>query len=151
MARPYSDYKVIDLTHVLAGPFATYQLAVLGADVIKVERPGQPDQVRQTGVEAEWGRCLMNTNFLTQGSNKRAITLDLQTEQGREVLLRLVETADMRSKTIAAGRWRGWASATRPRGSATPTSYIARSPAMARLARRQTIQPMMGWSRRSPA
>jgi len=95
MAQPYSGFKVVDLTHVLAGPFAVYQLAVLGAEVIKIENPNQPDQVRETGVEDEWGHRLMNTNFLTQGSNKRAITLDIKTAKGREVLLKLIDKADV--------------------------------------------------------
>jgi len=44
MTRPFEGIKVIDITHVLAGPFAAYQLALLGADVIKVEAPDDPDQ-----------------------------------------------------------------------------------------------------------
>ena len=46
MTRPFEGIRVIDVTHVLAGPFAAYQLAVLGADVIKVEHPDDPDQSR---------------------------------------------------------------------------------------------------------
>ena len=47
--RPFEGVKILDCTHVLAGPFATYQLAVLGADVIKVEDPNEPDQSRESG------------------------------------------------------------------------------------------------------
>ncbi|MGH7153953.1 MAG: CaiB/BaiF CoA transferase family protein [Acetobacteraceae bacterium] len=95
MARPFEGVRVIDITHVLAGPFATYQLAVLGADVIKVEHPADPDQSRGTGTDPALNRQLMGTGFLTQASNKRSLTADLKTEQGREIIRRLVTTADV--------------------------------------------------------
>ena len=47
--RPFEGVKILDCTHVLAGPFTAYQLAVLGADVIKVEDPNEPDQSREGG------------------------------------------------------------------------------------------------------
>src|ERR1700761_7841102 len=93
--RPFDGIRVIDVTHVLAGPFATYQLAVLGADVIKVEHPDEPDQSRGGGTDDALNRADLGTAFLTQGSNKRAITLDLKTERGREILKKLVATADV--------------------------------------------------------
>jgi crotonobetainyl-CoA:carnitine CoA-transferase CaiB-like acyl-CoA transferase len=93
--RPFEGIRVIDVTHVLAGPFATYQLAVLGADVIKVEHPDDPDQSRGAGTDKELNRRNMGTAFLTQGSNKRSITLDLKKENDREILKALVTTADV--------------------------------------------------------
>src|SRR6266496_12067 len=93
--RPFEGIRVIDVTHVLAGPFAAYQLAVLGADVIKVDDPNDPDQSRSSGSDKELNRRQMGTGFLTQGSNKRAITLDLKTERDREILKKLVATADV--------------------------------------------------------
>ena len=93
--RPYEGIKIIDVTHVLAGPFAAYQLAVLGADVIKVEHPRDYDQSRDSGSDHALNRQRMGTGYLTQGSNKRAITLDLKHEKGREVLKRLVTDADV--------------------------------------------------------
>jgi crotonobetainyl-CoA:carnitine CoA-transferase CaiB-like acyl-CoA transferase len=95
MTRPFEGVRIIDITHVLAGPFATYQLAVLGADVIKVEHPDEPDQSRESGTDRALNRRNMGTSFLTQGSNKRSITLDLKTEEGREILKRLVARSDV--------------------------------------------------------
>ena len=93
--RPFEGIRVIDITHVLAGPFATYQLAVLGADVIKVEHPGDPDQSRSLGTDKMLNKENMGTTFLTQASNKRSIALDLKQEKDREILKKLVATADV--------------------------------------------------------
>jgi crotonobetainyl-CoA:carnitine CoA-transferase CaiB-like acyl-CoA transferase len=93
--RPFEGIRIIDATHVLAGPFATYQLAVLGADVIKVEHPDDPDQSRGAGTDKELNRRNMGTAFLTQASNKRSITLDLKKEKDRGILKKLVATADV--------------------------------------------------------
>src|SRR5258708_13421861 len=95
MTRPFEGIRIIDITHVLAGPFAAYQLAVLGADVIKVEHPDDPDQSRSSGTDRALNRSQMGTSFLTQGSNKRSITLDLKAEHGRQVFKRLAAPADV--------------------------------------------------------
>ena len=95
MTRPFEGIRIIDITHVLAGPFAAYQLAVLGAEVIKVEHPDEADQSRDGGTDRALNHARMGTSFLTQGSNKRSITLDLKQEAGREVLRRLVARADV--------------------------------------------------------
>jgi crotonobetainyl-CoA:carnitine CoA-transferase CaiB-like acyl-CoA transferase len=112
MTRPFEGISIIDITHVLAGPFATYQLAVLGADVIKVEHPQEPDQSRETGTDRALNRCNMGTSFLTQGSNKRSITLDLKTEQGREILKKLVARSDVLVENYRPGAFEalglGW-------------------------------------------
>ena len=93
--QPFEGIRVIDATHVLAGPFAAYQLAVLGADVIKVEDPDDPDQSRGVGTDKELNRRNMGTAFLTQASNKRSIALDLKQEKHRDILKKLVATADV--------------------------------------------------------
>ena len=93
--RPYEGIKIIDITHVLAGPFAAYQLALLGADVIKVEHPKDYDQSRDSGGDRALNEQRMGTGFLTQASNKRAITLDLKKPKGREILKKLVKDADV--------------------------------------------------------
>jgi crotonobetainyl-CoA:carnitine CoA-transferase CaiB-like acyl-CoA transferase len=89
--RPFEGVKILDCTHVLAGPFAAYQLAVLGADVIKVEDPNEPDQSRESGADMTLNKARMGTSFLTQGSNKRSIALNLKTKEGQEALKRLVK------------------------------------------------------------
>lgn len=89
--RPFEGVKILDCTHVLAGPFAAYQLGVLGADVIKIEDPNEPDQSRESGSDMALNKARMGTGFLTQGSNKRSIALNLKTEDGRAALKRLVK------------------------------------------------------------
>ncbi len=93
--RPYEGIKIIDITHVLAGPFAAYQLGLLGADVIKVEHPTDYDQSRDSGGDRTLNKQQMGTGYLTQASNKRAITLNLKHEKGREILKKLVKDADV--------------------------------------------------------
>jgi crotonobetainyl-CoA:carnitine CoA-transferase CaiB-like acyl-CoA transferase len=93
--RPFEGIRVIDATHVLAGPFAAYQLGVLGADVIKIEDPNDPDQSRVGGTDPALNRIGMGTSFLTQASNKRSVALDLKQERDREILKALVKTADV--------------------------------------------------------
>src|SRR5437868_14674358 len=95
MTQPFEGIRIIDATHVLAGPFAAYQLALLGADVIKVEDPNDPDQSRMSGTDRELSRKGMGTYYLTQGSNKRSITLNLKSEEDREIFRKLVAEADV--------------------------------------------------------
>src|SRR5436190_22961068 len=92
MQRPFEGIRVIDVTHVLAGPFAAYQLGVMGADVIKVEHPDDPDQSRTSGTDKALNNKQMGTAFLTQASNKRSIALDLKQEHDRDILKALVKT-----------------------------------------------------------
>ena len=71
--RPFEGIRVIDATHVLAGPFAAHQLAAPEADVIKAEHPDEPDQSRSGGTDPSLAERPMGTGFLTQASNKRSI------------------------------------------------------------------------------
>jgi CoA:oxalate CoA-transferase len=87
--------RVLDLTNVLAGPFCCYQLAQLGAEVIKVEVPGAGDLARQLGADPELNRRGMGASFLAQNAGKRSLTLNLKSAKGREVFRRLVATADV--------------------------------------------------------
>ena len=101
--RPFEGIKIIDVTHVLAGPFAAYQLALLGADVIKVEDPHECDQSREGGSDHDLAAKKMGLQFATQASNKRAITLNLKTKKGQEVLKKLVKDADIFVENYRAG------------------------------------------------
>ena len=87
--------RVLDLTNVLAGPFCCYQLAQLGADVIKVEVPGSGDLARQLGADPELNRRDMGASFLAQNAGKRSITINLKSDKGRDVFRRLVASADV--------------------------------------------------------
>jgi formyl-CoA transferase len=93
--QPLKDVRVLDLTSVLAGPFCCHQLAHLGADVVKVEVPRTGDLARQLGADAALNRKMMGVSFLAQNAGKRSITLDLKHARGKEVLRRLVRTADV--------------------------------------------------------
>src|ERR1700754_1275248 len=95
MAGLLAKVRVLDLTNVLAGPFCCYQLAQLGADVIKVETPGAGDLARQLGADPELNRRLMGASFLAQNAGKRSITLNLKNVEAQEAFMRLVKTADV--------------------------------------------------------
>ena len=116
--------KVIDLTHYLSGPYCTKLLATLGADVIKVERPPDGDSIRRIGpfassllpVKSETVPLVLPPShsdyeslretgawFLYLNTSKRSLTLDLQTPEGRAILLRLVESADILVENFAPG------------------------------------------------
>ena len=87
--------RVLDLTNVLAGPFCCYQLAQLGADVIKIEVPKSGDLARQLGADPELNKHLMGASFLAQNAGKRSLTINLKNPAGKEVFRRLVATADV--------------------------------------------------------
>ncbi len=93
--RPFEGIRVIDLTHVFAGPFCTFQLAMLGADVIKVEGADHPDMVRFEGGDAGLNAAGMGASYQSQNAGKRAIALDLKSESGRAAMRRLIGIADV--------------------------------------------------------
>ena len=95
MAGLLDGIRVLDLTNVLAGPFASYQLAVLGAEVIKVEVPEGGDLARQLGADPELNRRRMGASFLAQNAGKRSLTLNLKHPAGKDAFRRLVATADV--------------------------------------------------------
>jgi CoA:oxalate CoA-transferase len=95
LARPFEGVRILDVTHVLAGPYCSYQLALLGADVIKVEPPSKGDIARTIGPQAELNARGLGLGFLGQNSNKRSLALDLKTDGGKDILWRLIDTADV--------------------------------------------------------
>ena len=95
MSGAFTGLRVVDTTHVLAGPFASYQMALLGAEVIKVESPHDPDQARFQGSDRDLVKAEMGTAFLSQGAGKKTLALDLKTDAGRDALRRLLATADV--------------------------------------------------------
>jgi crotonobetainyl-CoA:carnitine CoA-transferase CaiB-like acyl-CoA transferase len=95
--------RVLDLTNVLSGPFCAYQLAQLGAEVIKVEMPESGDLARQLGADGKLNAKLMGASFLAQNGGKRSITVNLKNERGRQVLRDLVRTADVLVENFRPG------------------------------------------------
>jgi len=101
--RPLHGIRVLDLTNVLAGPFACHQLAHMGADVVKVENRQGGDLARQLGADAELNRRFMGVSFLAQNPGKRSITIDFKHPQGKAVFRRLVATADVLVENFRPG------------------------------------------------
>ena len=92
-ALPLEGVRVLDISQVMAGPYACMLLGDMGADVVKVEPPGTGDQTRGSmGFKMKGDDSL---GFLNMNRNKRSVTLDLKTEAGKEVLLRMVKDADI--------------------------------------------------------
>ena len=95
-STPLSGLRVIDFTHVLAGPACSYFLSLLGADVIKVESVGRGDSMRgRGGTDKHRSARGMSTAYLTQGGGKRSIALDLANPEGMDIMMKLLETADI--------------------------------------------------------
>ncbi|MDP6191157.1 MAG: CoA transferase, partial [Gammaproteobacteria bacterium] len=101
--QPFHGLRVLDLTHIFAGPFSTYQLAVMGAEVIKIEAVGAVDIMRQCGPDAQLNDDNMGLAFQAQASNKKAIALDLKHPEGRDVFHRLLATADVLVQNFTSG------------------------------------------------
>ena len=103
MSKAVEGVRVIDFTQVLAGPFAATQLALLGADVIKIEQPGVGDQMRSLTSGGEWAPRGMAPAFLGANTGKRGMTLDLKHAGAKEILRRLIEGADVLIENFRPG------------------------------------------------
>jgi CoA:oxalate CoA-transferase len=87
--------RVLDLTNVLSGPFATLHLALLGAEVIKIEPPDSGDLARKLGNVPKFNDVLMGTSYLAQNANKKSLTLNLKHLEAQQIFRKLTETADV--------------------------------------------------------
>ena len=94
MSRPFAGIRILDFTRYLAGPYGTYQLALLGADVVKIESH-EGDESRHLLISREWAERKMASSFLAVNANKRSITLDLRKREAVEIVKRLVAGADI--------------------------------------------------------
>ena len=103
MSLAFSDIRIIDFTQVLAGPFATQQLALLGADVVKIEQPEVGDQTRGLMNDREDRSAGMSPSFLSCNLGKRSITLNLKSPEVKPIIHRLVEGADVVVENFRAG------------------------------------------------
>ena len=106
MSGPLTGVKVLDFTHGVAGPYCTMLLADLGADVVKVEKPGRGDATRYMNVSSDFLDAIPESGgdyFLAINRNKRSVTLDLASAAGRELALRLSEWADIVVQSFRPG------------------------------------------------
>ena len=101
--QPLQGVRVLDLTNVLAGPFACHQLAHMGADVIKVEARHGGDLARELGADHELNKRQMGVSFLAQNPGKRSITVNMKHAMGKAVLRRLVRSADVLVENFRPG------------------------------------------------
>ncbi|MEM8849173.1 MAG: CaiB/BaiF CoA-transferase family protein [Pseudomonadota bacterium] len=93
--KALSHIKILDFSHLLQGPFATQLLADMGADVIKIERPGSGDMFRSLTFRNKWVGGSESPNFLAWNRNKRSLALNLKAPEAREAIMKLAETADV--------------------------------------------------------
>ncbi|WP_152345934.1 CaiB/BaiF CoA transferase family protein [Brevibacterium sp. CFH 10365] len=100
---PLTGIRVLDMTNVLAGPFAAYQLSLSGADVIKVEVPGGGDLARSLGADPELNSAKLGASFIAQNSGKRSIAINLKTESGRAAFSALLRESDVLLENFRPG------------------------------------------------
>ena len=104
MFKPLKGIKVLDLTGVLAGPYCTYQLALLGADVIKMENLQNGDWTREGGKDKSLVKKSMGTSFLIQNSDKKSIQINLKSKKGKNIALELVKYVDVFVENMRPGK-----------------------------------------------
>ena len=102
MTRPFEGVRILDFTQVLAGPYASYQLGLLGADVIKVERR-EGEDMRRTPLSKEWAERGLAPGWQAINGGKRSLTLDLQKPEAIEIVKRLAAKADVVMENFRPG------------------------------------------------
>lgn len=102
MSKPFDGIRVLDFTQVFAGPFASYQLSLLGADVIKVERLGGED-FRRSVPNEEWVGKSMSPGWMAINANKRDVSFDLKNPKAVEIIKRLARNADVVMENFRPG------------------------------------------------
>src|SRR5437588_3872384 len=95
MALPLTGIRVVDVTNVLAGPFCSYQLALLGAEVIKIEQPGSGDLARRLGADPEAATRGMGASFVAVNAGKQSVTLNLKKPAGKRILKQLAAESNV--------------------------------------------------------
>src|SRR3954470_2743182 len=118
MSGPLSGVRVLDLTGVVSGPYATMFLADQGADVLKVEPIGGDITRRSRAAIDKAGE--FSSLFISSNRGKRSLSVDMKSEAGREVLAKLVAQADVLVQILDRGRWSGLGSALTSCGSVIP-------------------------------
>ncbi len=102
MSKPFAGVRILDFTRVLAGPYSSYQLALLGADVIKIEsREG--DDMRYGNRADEWEKRGLAAPWIAVNSGKRSITMDLKKPKAIEAIKRLVKKCDVVMENFRPG------------------------------------------------
>ena len=95
MSLPLTGIRVLDVTNVLAGPFCSYQLALMGAEVIKIEQPGTGDLARRLGADSLQFEKLMGASFVAVNAGKQSLTLNLKRETGKKIFKQLTAQSDV--------------------------------------------------------
>ncbi|MYA89319.1 MAG: CoA transferase, partial [Boseongicola sp. SB0662_bin_57] len=124
---PLADLRVLDLTRLAAGNMLTHMMADFGADVIKVERPGAGDDLRRFGTNETWWKAYSRS--------KRSLALNLRSDEGRDILLKLAETADVLVENFVPG--------TLERRGIGPEVLMARNPSL-------VVARVSGWGQTGP-
>jgi len=89
MALPLQGVRVLDVTNVLAGPFCSFQLVLLGAEVIKIEHPENGDLARRLGADVKTNEELMGISFVAVNAGKQSVTINLKSPEGKEIFKKL--------------------------------------------------------------
>ena len=102
MTKPFAGVRILDFTQVFAGPFGSYQLALLGADVIKVERLGG-EEMRRGPPNKDWSARNLSTAWMAVNANKRNLAVDLTRPQAIDIAKRLATRADVVMENFRPG------------------------------------------------